>query len=161
MGKRMTTKSSNIILLVGLPYSGKSTFVRNYLDNIDIVDTDSYIEKVAKNSNKTYGEVFYDNIKKATLVMNNKVRTLIANKKSFVVDQTNLTKKSRAKWVEKAHENGYKIIAVVFKPLDDITLKERIRKRKDKVIPIEVLTDMKKRYTIPTYDEGFDEILYP
>ena len=91
--------------------------------------------------------------------MNNKVRTLLANKKSFVVDQTNLTKQSRAKWVEKAHENGYKIIAVVFKPLDDITLKERIRKRKDKVIPIEVLTDMKKRYTIPTYDEGFDEIL--
>ena len=39
-----------IHLMVGLPYSGKSTYIRNHptLSALSVVDSDSYIEKKAK-----------------------------------------------------------------------------------------------------------------
>ncbi len=149
-----------IYVMVGLPYSGKSTYVRNHLMGLIVVDTDSYIEKKSVEFGKTYNEIFKETITEAYTSMNEKVKELVGNRLSFVVDQTNLTCSSRAKWLSLAKEHSYRIVAIVFKEIDSDTLKSRIEERKNKIIPNNVLQSMKERYTIPTKNEGFDEIVF-
>ena len=55
-----TSNRPTIHLMVGLPYSGKSTYIRNppTLSALSVVDSDSYIEKKAKAENTSYGAIF-------------------------------------------------------------------------------------------------------
>ena len=55
-----------LFMLAGIPTSGKSTYIskllRDFPDAV-VISTDDYIEAVARETGKTYNEVFNDNIK--------------------------------------------------------------------------------------------------
>ena len=60
-----------IVMLCGIPCSGKSTYVNKlltyeYWENSIILSTDNYIEEQAKRLGMTYNEVFQDCIDEAT-----------------------------------------------------------------------------------------------
>ncbi len=151
------------IMLIGLPGSGKSTWVKNFLKNAKekyvIISSDDIIEELGGLENLSYADAFkkYSNI--AMKEMFRRFSAAIANKANIIHDQTNLTKKTRLEKLSKIPAY-YKKEAVVFH-VDDVELQKRLEKRLkeiNKKIPNHVMDSMKNSYEPPTKEEGFDEI---
>lgn len=166
--------SQEIQVLIGLPGSGKSTYIDKFLDQyysmndfsddcmqtVSIISTDSIIEAFGNLFvGRPYNQIFRDVIDLAGKLAKLQFKYALEDKKTILYDQTNLT-------VEKRHSilsqlpDVYRKIAVVFDPPFDI-LKDRLAKReKDtgKTISLNIVEDMQKRFVYPTLNEGFDEI---
>ena len=150
-----------IHLMVGLPYSGKSTYIRNHptLSALSVVDSDSFIERRAIEEQNSYGAIFDREIGEAIKHRDWLTQVLIKKGRSFVVDQTNLTQSTRTHWIKLAQQHHYRIVAYVFAlPPTEAAMLTRRNQRTDKVIPIEVLADMIRTYEEPDELEGFSEI---
>lgn len=153
-----------LIVLVGLPGSGKSTEARKH-HNGDwfYYSTDNYIEDVAKIKGMTYSDIFSSTIKKATNVMNDGVKEAFENGHSILWDQTNMTKKKRKGILDRTPK-GYEKICFCFIPprnkYEDEELHRRLVNRPGKEIPEHVMKNMKDQYEKPTLDEGFDKVYF-
>jgi predicted kinase len=145
------------IFLVGIPTAGKSTFASNpkYRDYTR-VSSDDILQEIAKERQQSYNTVFKGNIRFAQIAMMKVLRKAIEEDKSIIIDQTNLTKKSRREKI-KLIPPHYKKTAVYF-IVDLETALKRNTQRPGKVIPPEVLERMIKEYELPTLEEGFSEI---
>lgn len=148
-----------LYMLIGVPASGKSTWVRNNVDPRAVVaSSDDYLEAMAAREGKTYNEVFDKYIKAANQHVNTTVDMAMNKGLDIVWDQTNLTKKSRAGKLSRFGDEWEKI-AVVFPTPDDDEWKKRLDSRPGKTIPSNILLGMKSSIEMPTKDEGFDEII--
>lgn len=151
-----------LIMLCGLPTSGKSTFASKLLEDpaykdSGVLSTDSYIESVAKRLNKTYNEVFEDSIDEANRQLELNLIEAKDRGKNLIWDQTNLTPKTRKKKLSKI-PSDYARIAIWF----DITLEEAMRRnqqRPGKMIPKNVLRLMSEQFVPPSCDEDFDVVI--
>jgi predicted kinase len=148
-------------MLVGLSGSGKSTY-RNMVveDSFDtVLSTDDYIEEFARLNNKTYNEVFEEQIKDAQKRFNHDFDEAIKNGQSIVIDQTNLTVNSRRKKLARVPKD-YKKIAVYF-CVDHNIIFEINKQRAEfgRTLPMSVLYNQIKSLQIPTLEEGFDEVI--
>jgi predicted kinase len=149
---------NKLYMLVGVPGSGKSTWVKNqvWADDCVIIGTDHFVESYATSVGKTYNEVFQKYIVTAKKLMDNQVIEASIQNKDIIWDQTNTTVKSRGEKL-KILSDYYKI-AVVFPTPERQELDRRIKKRIEKVISQHVVNQMIDRLTLPTKEEGFDEI---
>lgn len=149
---------NTLYMLVGVPGSGKSTWVNNQIwtKNCAYISTDYYVEKFAQKLNKTYSEVFDSVINRAVRLMNRSVNRAKVNNLDIVWDQTSTTIKTRARKLRMLH--NYRAIAVVFDtpPLEELYV--RLNQRDGKHIPQQVLHRMLKHWQDPDLEEGFDEI---
>ena len=154
----MTTPT--LYVLVGIPGSGKSTWVENqeWAKDCAYISTDKLVEEEAKRQGSTYNDVFHDYMKKATLLMCEEVYDARDQEKSIIWDQTSTTIKSRAKKLRMLP--NYKKIAVVFKVPEAEELNRRLANRPGKTIPKNVVDQMINGFVTPTEEEGFDEIWY-
>jgi len=153
---------NKMYVLVGVPGSGKSTWVSNQIwaKDIPVVSTDRYVEEYAKNEGKTYSDVFSGYMPIAVKLMANQVLICQANKKDLIWDQTSTTIVTRAKKIRMLPE--YYKIAVVFKTPSTAELQKRLASRPGKEIPWEVVSNMASQLEAepPSLEEGFDEIWY-
>jgi tRNA uridine 5-carbamoylmethylation protein Kti12 len=79
------------------------------------------------------------------------------NRENIIVDMTNVSKKSRKKFLGQIPNKEYHKKAIVFiTGLDEIS--KRNANRPNKYIPDEVYLKMMTGFSYPTYDE-FDEIV--
>lgn len=131
---------TEIIVLVGLPGSSKSTLARSMLPEVEIVDGDSLRtgEHVAA-----------------------KVRTLKDCGKPIIVDATNAAVKRRSLLIAIAKE--WKVpVHCVWLTLDAKTCIQRAKERYEKggpnITPV-VIYSIRKHFEEPTMEEGFDSIL--
>ena len=147
-----------LYMLIGVPASGKSTWLKMMKLNAVIASTDDYIESFAEAEGKTYDEVFASSIKKATAFMYNKVAYAVKDSASIIWDQTNLTRASRVKKL-KLIPDSYEKIAIVFPTPEVAEWKRRLESRPNKTIPNHVLQGMMKSIELPSIEEGFDEII--
>ncbi len=146
-----------LYMLVGVPGSGKSTYIKN--NNLGVVlSTDDFIERVADSQNSTYNDVFKSNIKTATSVMNEMLKTAVAEERNIVWDQTNLTVSSRKNKLSRIPDT-YKKIAVVFPTPNNEELQRRLNSRPGKTIPYHIMKSMINNLQYPSKDEGFDEVV--
>jgi predicted kinase len=149
-----------LIVLVGLPGSGKSTFVKKYADiNTFVYSTDDYLECVAKEQNSTYDKIFNDHIMKAIETMDNNLIEAIKSNKDIIWDQTNVAEKKRKIILSQIPKDYVKICVAILPPADDKEWNElnaRLASRKGKNIPKEVIKLMFNRFQLPTTKEGFD-----
>lgn len=147
------------IMLIGVPASGKSTWVRaNVNPNAVIASSDDYLEAMAAKNGKTYNDVFDQYIKAANQHVSTTVKVATSKRLDIVHDQTNLSKKSRAPKLAMI-PGEYEKIAVVFPTPADDEWKRRLGSRPGKTIPSNILLGMKSSIQMPTKDEGFDEII--
>lgn len=153
---------NKLYVLVGVPGSGKSTWVKNQLWASDcvIVSTDRFVEDHARDTGKTYSEVFQEYMPIAVRLMANQVLICKANNKDIIWDQTSTTIETRAKKIRMLPE--YYKIAVVFKTPPTVELQRRLASRPGKNIPWEVVSNMAQQLEAepPSEEEGFDEIWY-
>jgi len=156
------SKRPKLWMLIGVPCAGKSTWVDYQLENCDdppfIASTDKLIDAYARLEGKTYNEVFKEYIKAAEKGMYMDLALATQNDMCVIWDQTNLTRKSRAKKLIMIPDH-YEKIAVVFPTPDEAELKRRLASRPGKTIPPHILDSMIEMLEWPEKDEGFDTIM--
>lgn len=151
-----------LLMMIGVPGSGKSTLANKLM--LDILDfhayyasTDEYIDAWAKDHGRVYHDVFTNLIKQATKDVEEKVREAVANHWDVCWDQTNISKKTRARKLKFFNEDYKKVAVNMLMPFN---LQERLDSRPDKYIPKDVIEQMIKDYQPPSLDEGFDELWF-
>ena len=153
---------NKMYVLVGVPGSGKSTWVKNQIWalGMPVVSTDQFVEAYAYKEGKTYSEVFEEYMPIAVKLMVNHALICQANNLDFIWDQTSTSIATRAKKIRMLPD--YYKIAVVFKTPEPEELKRRLASRPGKIIPEEVSKTMARQLAEepPTLEEGFDEIWY-
>ena len=147
---------ATLYMLVGVPGSGKTTWIRNNKHDAVVLSTDDYIEKIAAKQGKTYSEVFKDTIGDATDQMEKDLIQALRNERDIIWDQTNLTAKSRKSKLSRIPKS-YKKVGVYFSVPQD--LRDRLASRPGKVIPEPVIISMINQLQPPTKEEGFDEVV--
>jgi predicted kinase len=152
------------LILVGLPGSGKSTFVNALLEkhsNTHIASTDNLLEIFAKERGISYTEAFNTNTDNLQTKMLEGMAQAIKEQKDIIVDQTNMSIKSRKNKIDILKKNGYTVLALLFE-VDDDSLQERLKTRANdtgKVIPQRVMETMSKSFQVPSMDEGFEIVI--
>lgn len=160
----MAETSPQLVMLCGIPTSGKSTYLTKHLLELEsgsldyvILSTDAYIESRAVENNVSYNEAYNELFEAAQKRLDYDLERAIRENKSIVWDQTNLTPKVRRKKASRIPTH-YRKVVVWF----DISLEEamiRNQKRPGKVIPGSVLKRMFHTFSPPTELEGFDQII--
>lgn len=140
-------------VMCGLSGSGKSTVATQIAENNEnavIVSSDAIREELTGNyENQEHNEEVFK-------IFHDRIRKNLENKNNVVADATNLTMKSRRAILMKV--NGLdinKTCLIIPKPFEQC--KEDNLHRKHPV-PDDVLDKQIKRFQIPFYEEGFNEI---
>jgi predicted kinase len=146
--------------LIGVPGSGKSTWVKNqdWAADCVIVSTDEFVEDYAKEVGSTYSDVFADYMPTAVKLMADKVVRAREEGKDIIWDQTSVNLKSRTRKFSMLPD--YKHIAVVFKTPEHKELMRRLMNRPGKDIPDHVIASMIASFEMPSEEEGFKEIWF-
>lgn len=163
----LSNKHPIVFMLIGLPASGKSTYVETQLatgsfdpSHYYVASTDSYIEKKAAEQKKTYNECFPEYIKEATAHVNQNIQIAIRDKKDVIWDQTNLSENSRKSKLALFPKDYVKIAVYFLEPeKEEYERRLKIREMIGKTIPPEVVATMKKNMVPPSLKEGFERIL--
>jgi predicted kinase len=149
---------AKVYVMVGVPGSGKSTWIANQEWSKDcvIVSTDDYVEKFARRLGKTYSEVFDTVMRRCIRLMMRRVNKARAEGRDIIWDQTSITLVSRIRKFNALPD--YEHIAVVFDTPEWKELKRRLDSREGKRIPRKVVKSMIHNFEMPTEEEGYKEI---
>jgi predicted kinase len=138
-----------VVLAIGLPGSGKSSWFKRHSitplssDMLRALLFDDPIEQ-------RFQDLIFSNLRSML-----KAR-LIARRPMNYVDATNLTPNERHSWVKLAKDFGYEVHAVFFDVPVEVCL-ERNRRRQ-RVVPEDVMRRMAAKLRPPTFEEGFAKI---
>lgn len=138
-----------IVVLVGLPASGKSTWVRQQGTAVLSSDETRYLLADDPTNQEIHAIVF-------GAIRYLLKRRLELRRPVSYVDATNLTKRDRRPYIKLSQLFDARVEAVVFDtPLE--VCQERNRQR-SRVVPDEAIAAMALRMTMPTVEEGFDAV---
>jgi predicted kinase len=138
-----------VILAVGLPGSGKSSWFKRH--NITPLSSDVLRSMLFDDpAEQRFQDLVFSNLRSML-----KAR-LIARRPMNYVDATNLTPHERHNWIKLAKDFGYEVHAVFF----DVPLEVCIERhqRRDRIVPEDVMRKMSAKLKAPTFDEGFAKI---
>lgn len=157
------TSLNTLELLVGLPGSGKSTYRAKYKE-ASIICRDDTLLKYAndKGIEGTYSEVWKsltedDHKEIDSLLLKNFNKLVKSETPHIIVDLTNMSPKSRRKWIGNVNKDKYFIKATILNT-SLYESYERCLQRPGKKIGFDVLVNMARRFTIPSADE-VDEVI--
>jgi predicted kinase len=139
-----------VVLAIGLPGSGKTTWFRR--------------RGVTPLSSDLLRSVLFDDVEEqryqglvfSTLRSLLRAR-LIARMPWNYVDATNLSPRERRQWIHMAKSLGYEVHAVFFDVPLEVCL-ERNRRR-DRVVPEDVMRRMAAKLRPPKFEEGFSKVV--
>lgn len=131
-----------LIVFVGLPGSGKSTYYRAHFA-------------------ATHAQVSKDlmpNARRRDDRQEREIDAALAAGKSVVVDNTNPSLEVRAPLIRLGRRHGARIIAVYFETdVRTAIMRNRQREGKGRVPDVAIFAT-KKKLVVPTLEEGFDEV---
>ena len=149
-----------VILLVGVPLSGKSTWIRNNHSTTKVVSRDELVMEVygSDDYSKAFKEV---DQKEVDRLLDLRFKEVNTNKENVIVDMTNMVVSRRVKTLKYFSDDYHKEV-IVFPVLETNEYERRNKERnvnENKWIPPFVITSMLNSYQEPTLDEGFDKII--
>lgn len=132
-----------IVIFVGLPGCGKSTYYRRHFSPSHVqISKDLLSPNAAKEKQQR-----------------RLVEEAIGRGASIVVDNTNPSRQSRAWLIERARLAGYRVRAYYFAcPAAVAIERNNTREGKERVPTVAIFTTRKKLEP-PTLEEGFDEVV--
>jgi len=140
-------KKKALIILVGPPASGKSTWGKKFAieNNVVYISTDGIRKELSGDeSNQSVS-------REAFGIARNKVSTALGEGRSVMIDATNVNHKSRKDWINLGKGHGAYIIAVAFEVSRDELLR-RDAQRERHVGP-EIVDRFLNKYIRPTTQE--------
>lgn len=166
--KQIQKKKKDLFILIGLPCSGKSTWIKQYQKNAYILGRDRCIDEIgAKHGVYTHNEAYalHDENKNIAEEVNILFSELL--KKSYqvnepiVIDNLNITPENRLKWVRR-YEKTHNVHGILFlKSLPDLLkCDEKRQERDNKSIGKELYLKHMMKFKFPLLNEGFDSIDY-
>jgi predicted kinase len=138
-----------VVLAIGLPGSGKSTWFKRH----SVVPLSSDLLRTILFDDVTQQK--YQDLVFSTLRALLRAR-LIAHMPWNYVDATNLSPHERRGWIKMARDFGYEVHALFFDVPVEVCL-ERNRRR-ERVVPEDAMQRMAEKLRPPTFDEGFSKI---
>jgi len=159
--KLKIVKEPEVVFLIGLPGSGKSTYLAQKVkenpkkfEKYRVCSTDTFIEYIADMKKKTYTDVFEELYPAAERNFFAMIEDAAKNNQSMFIDRTNCSVDDRKQILEKIPVH-YKKRAVIFHvPHDE--LRKRLHSRYEatgKLIPEEALQKIINKYEHPTSHE--------
>jgi len=156
-------KEPFIILLIGPPLSGKSTWIKNNFGDredvkvisrdqlvLDVYGSDNYDEAFSKVNQKEVDRQLHQQMVDA-----NKLGT------NVIIDMTNMTSKRRTHNLSFFDKDYYKL-AVIFPILSDEEYEKRNTKRSEeenKNLPMHIIKRMISQYQPISKEEGFNKVI--
>lgn len=146
-----------LYITVGCPASGKSTYVKNYVN--DNKETGMYLSSDELRAKFGSGETDQTCTNQVFSYIKQKIDEILQNKNDdyLIIDATSINKKNRKEYIKLAKKNKSKIVAWTFERNRDILIDRNMNR--DRVVPIWVIDRMISQYEKPTIDEGFDEVI--
>lgn len=129
-----------VVIFVGIQGAGKSTFCK---------------EKFFDSHMRINLDMLRTRYREAILF-----EACLEAKQKFVLDNTNLTREERKKYILRAKEFGFKIIGYYFQAQIEKAIERNNRRDGKAKIPEKGLRGALKRLQIPMLEEGFDELFY-
>jgi predicted kinase len=155
-------ESPYVILLIGPPLSGKTTWINNNFnrDSFELISRDEIILDLYGTDD--YNTAFKNvDQREVDRILVNKLSESSKSKKNVIIDMTHMTSKRRKYNLSFFGKDYYKL-AVIFPILKDEEYFERNNKRtleEKKTIPISVIKGMISTYKPIEKDESFDKII--
>ena len=138
-----------VILAIGLPGSGKSTWFKRR----GAVPLSSDVIRSMLFDDVT--EQRFQDLVFSTLRSLLRAR-LVARMPLNYVDATNLSPHDRRGWIKMAHDFGYEVQAVYFDVPTEVCMERNARR--NRVVPEEVMQRMAGKLRAPKFEEGFSKI---
>jgi predicted kinase len=130
-------KSVEIVVLTGIPGSGKSTMAKSKFANYVRINLDTIKSRAREEK---------------------RILEAISGSKSIVIDNTNLTRASRKRYVDLARKYGAGVRSIYLVcPLDLALERNSVRKGKERV-PDFVVKIHNRRIEVPSTEEGFESV---
>ena len=128
-----------LVLMIGIPGSGKSTFCRKYFPEYERISLD----------------VLHTRKRETT-----ELKKAIALRKNCVIDNTNVSVAERAKFIEAGKRAEYRIVGYYMRSKIDECLKRNALRSGKMRIPDAGVIGRAAQLELPKYAEGFDELHY-
>ena len=153
-------KEPFVIILIGPPLSGKSTWIRENFPTTEVISRDETVMEVYGSRN--YTEAF-NNVdqKEVDRVLTQKFLDANVAKKNVIVDMTHMASKRRKQNLNYFSNDYYKL-GVIFPILSDDEYVRRNQKRieeENKDLPMRIVKSMISSYQPITPDEGFNKVI--
>ena len=137
------SKKPFVILLIGVPLSGKTTFIRKNYPNTKVISRDDLVMEVYGSDDYTSAFKEVDQ-KEVDRLLDLRLKEVNINKENVIVDMTNMTVIRRAKTLNYFSDNYYRA-AIIFKVLEMEEYERRNNERnikENKWIPLFVIENM-------------------
>ncbi len=128
------------IIFIGIQASGKSTFFQqNFFHshirlNLDMLKT-RHREQVL-------------------------LRACLEAKQPFVIDNTNVAREGRGKYISAAKNAGFSVVGYYFQSKLQEAIDRNSKCSGKALIPVKGILATHRKLELPKYDEGFDELFY-
>lgn len=155
-------KEPYVIILIGPPLSGKTTFINNNFSNnkFTLISRDEILMDVAGTNN--YSQAFLNvDQREVNRLLDKKLLEASANKENVIVDMTNLRSKRRRTTLD-YFDNSYLKIALIFPDISTDEYKMRNEKRQkeeNKFIPENLMRNMINSFQPIVSSEGFNRVI--
>ena len=152
MGKKKEKFIPSFIMVVGLPGSGKSTFIKDFIDedNAHIHSSDSIRKELLGDVNdQTSNSLVFE-------TLHNRIKEDLKNGINCCYDATNIHEKYRRAFLQEIKSIPCrKECFIIATPVEECIKRDEER---DRTVGKEVINKMYKTFDIPTKREGWDGI---
>lgn len=126
-------------IMMGIQGSGKSEFCRRFLPDVERINLD--ILKTRNHENRAIAECHRD-------------------QRDYVVDNTNPTREDRARYIIRAHSEGYRVVGYFMQSRLQDCIRRNLQREGKARIPAKAIAATSNRLELPSRSEGFDELYF-
>ena len=140
---QVSVEGLEVVLLIGLPGAGKSTFYRSRFSTTHAHVSKDLMPRSARHKGARQGR---------------QIAQHLAKGRSVVVDNTNVTRADRTLIIERAHAQGASAVGFVFLSSVAESLERNARRAGRARVPDVAIFAFARRYQSPSFEEGFDAL---
>jgi predicted kinase len=149
MTQRPRASKGTVVLAIGLPGSGKSSWFKRH--NLSPLSSDLIRALLFDDpTEQRFQDLVFSNLRSMLRAR------LVARRPLNYVDATNLTPHDRASWIKLAKDFGYEVQAVYFDVPLEVCLERNSRRHR--VVEEDIMRKMSAKLKAPTFEEGFSKI---